>query len=567
MKKLRLAAAATTLALVAAFVTMGSASAATPGVGTTDTATSLLDVSLGTAGSILRLRLLGDDAKATIDPAVGTSSAYSSMFALKLTSSILPAPLNNLTVGASESRTPGGNGNVTGAGINLGSLTSLVPVGSLPLATSVVSGNLAPFSLTSAVDDATGAKSGLNANLADLGIVGGLITAEAIGSNMSASAAGVEAKGSRTIDVDGVSVLNLGALLNGLGLDLLDLPIATVSGIIDSLNVPVAGLPVSTSLEDFVASLNGVLSGVGSSSGTVGGLAGPVQSTIDGALGGLGLPIVDSATGTVIDTTTVTDLLDTVDGLLSTVLETAVNVLDDISLLKLNGLHVGTITKAVNGTSGSQSEVVGTLGGIEVGGIALPGLDLSSTLGAVTGVVNGITNALNGVLGSVSPDLRGLIDLKFFDKPSTNGVSADGSYTKALAGITGLKLGINPPANLAGIISGLTSSGATSGIGVGILDAGGTLPVLGGLMGTLNNAVPATAALSALAGGATIKVADVTTGSNFAAPGSNPVGTAVSAPSLPRTGMNNAALMILGMLFAGLAITARRWHLKTVSAE
>ena len=61
MHKLRVAAAATVIALIGAFASMGTASAATNGVGTTQASSSLIDVSLGNAGSLLHLRVLDDD--------------------------------------------------------------------------------------------------------------------------------------------------------------------------------------------------------------------------------------------------------------------------------------------------------------------------------------------------------------------------------------------------------------------------------------------------------------------------------------------------------------------------
>ena len=67
------------------------------------------------------------------------------MSALKVTSSILPAPLNNISVPgtAFESKTPGGLGTVTGPAINLNSLG--VPA-------TVASGSLVPVKLSSAVE-------------------------------------------------------------------------------------------------------------------------------------------------------------------------------------------------------------------------------------------------------------------------------------------------------------------------------------------------------------------------------------------------------------------------------
>ncbi len=155
--------------------------------------------------------------------------------------------------------------------------------------------------------------------------------------------------------------------------------------------------------------------------------------------------------------------------------------------------------------------------------------------------------------------------MKLFDKSATNGVTSSNGYTRALAGITGISIGINPPADLLNVVSGLIGgtggTALTDSIG-SILNANnGTagVPVVGGLMQTLNlgsgSGLPAVGGVvGALAGGASIKVASVATGSNFAAPGG-----VAPVTQLPRTGADTTAFLVIGMLMVGGVIVARRF--------
>src|SRR3954468_10987878 len=77
MRKVRAVLAATlATAIVGAVASAGSAGAATTGAGTSKASTSVLQVALGTNGSVLTLRLLGDDSQSTIDPKVSAPAAF-----------------------------------------------------------------------------------------------------------------------------------------------------------------------------------------------------------------------------------------------------------------------------------------------------------------------------------------------------------------------------------------------------------------------------------------------------------------------------------------------------------
>ncbi|HVT77605.1 MAG TPA: hypothetical protein VHD87_11300, partial [Acidimicrobiales bacterium] len=195
-----MAATATALSLAGAATLVSPAHAATPGVGTSAASSSLLNVALGSNGSLLNLKVLADDARSTIDPSVAAPEAFSRLNALSITSSVLPAPLNNISLPVVESRTPGGQPSVAGPGLNLSS------IGGVSLPVSILGGVLQPASLTSSLDGGV-AKSGLTSSLGNLTLVGGLIKAAGLESTLGTTAATSDADGSRSIKAGTINVL------------------------------------------------------------------------------------------------------------------------------------------------------------------------------------------------------------------------------------------------------------------------------------------------------------------------------------------------------------------------
>src|SRR5205085_9868578 len=109
---------------------------------------------------------------------------------------------------------PGGQPSVNIPGIDLASVVPSAAGGP-----ALASGAILPGTLTSALDDA-GARSGLNAQLANIAVAGGLVAAHSVASNLTTGASSTVATATRTVNVDAVTVLDLGALLNALGIDL-----------------------------------------------------------------------------------------------------------------------------------------------------------------------------------------------------------------------------------------------------------------------------------------------------------------------------------------------------------
>ena len=532
MRFTRVAAAATALTLVGAATFVSPAKAATPGVGTALSSSSLLDVKLG---SLLNLKLLADEARSTIDPSVAQPEAFSRLNALSLTTA-LPAPLNNISLPVVESKSPGGAGSVDGPGLNLGTLAGL----NLPVGPALLGGLLSPAKLTSAVD-ATGAKSGLTSGLGNVNLVGGLISATGLTSVLGTNAKGSVADGSRTMKAGSINVLDLGALLNGLGLPLENLPISAVSNILKTLGVPVAGVPTGGSLNGVVGTLNATIDTVQDQiDGTITTVVGTAAGSL---LGTLGLPIPD--TGATL--ATLNGVIDSVQGLISDVLTTALGVLDGVSLLKVDGVEIGTTTRAADTVAGSAADIVAKIGAIKVGNLALPGLDLGATATQLNGVLDTVNGTLGSVLGAISPDLANLVKVNLFAKDPATGVTSGGGYIKSLAGVSALTASIVPPLNLAGILGTLT---AANGIGSAISGLGGTLPVLSNLMPALNQVLGGVT--SVLAEGATIKLASVTSGASFTTP------VAATNGALPRTG-GTAQAALLGMALVIAAVASRRF--------
>lgn len=547
MRIARMAAAATAISLVGAATLVSPAHAATSGVGTAATSSSLLDVALGTNGSLLNLKVLADEARATIDPTVSSArEAYSRLNALSLTSSVLPAPLNNISLPVVESKTPGGSGTVAGPSLNLAQ-----PTAGLNLPISLLGGAITPANLTSAVD-ADGARSALNSALGNISLVGGLISASGAESVLGTNAKTANADGSRTIKVGAINVLDLGSLLNGLGIPLTSLPLPVVSDLLGTLGVPVAGVPSSLTLESFVDELNTTLDGLqaqltaatDAASSTVNEALSPVTQ---GILGGLGLAVPE--VGDVI--ATVNGVIDQVQALVAQVLNTALSALDGLTLLRAEGVEVGTITKAGETVAASAADIVAKIGSIKIGGLTVPGLDLGATLDQVNGVLNTVNGTLSDVLGTISPDLANLVKVSLFAKDADTGVTSGNGYIKSLAGVSALTAKIAPPLNLDSIVSGLLG-----GTGIGSIltspEIGGTLPVLNTLMPTLTNLLDGVT--SVLGGGATIKLASISSGASFTTP------VAATNGSLPRTG-GTAQAALMGMALVIAAVAARRFVL------
>lgn len=561
----RLVASAAALCLTATIAGPSPAGAETAeGVGTSKASHSLISLQLGDAGSLLNLGILEDLAQSTIDIAQEPAHGVSRLQPVKLASGLLPG-LSNLVsaLPTFESRTPGGNANVTGSALDLGG-----PSGLLGLPVGLLGGSLIPTSLTSALD-ADGARAGLDAKLADLSLISGLLKIVSVNNKMGTAAALPAANGTRALGIDAISLLDLGDLLAGLNLDLAKLPLGVISNLTSTLNLPVA-LPtgaadLQSAVDGLLATITGILDQVTGDNALLGSLVGDVPA-VSGLLGSLplalpldGLNLTELADLNLL-TGTVEGLLDTLQSTLTNLLGTVLGLLDNLTLLKLDGATIGATTKATDSLSSSIADVTGKLGAVTVLGIQLPGVDLLS----VGELLNGVTSTLGGVLGIIDPSLKDLIHVGVLEK-ATSLTTANG-YNQALAGIDVLNVKITPPAILTNLVGSLTGNLGLSSVGklqaAGVENPLGALPLLGGGALDLGNLLNLPATLGALTQGLSLKIGSVQSASQFkvaAAPAPAAVAAPVPVDTLPRTGGDMGTLGLVAGGMAMLALGVRRW--------
>src|SRR5947209_10060183 len=249
MRKTRMFAAAVSLAalLGATAAAGGTATAQTNGVGTTKATTTAVNVALGSNGSLLNVRVLGDDGSANIDPKQGTPSAAASSIApLTSTSSVSALNLSLPKLSVSS----------TGAADN-----KSVP--SIDLSTPLTTGSISPLSLSAVVDAAQGAASGLNSSLKNVTAVAGLLSVPSATNSLGAAAKPADADGLRGLSIPSIQVLNLGATLQGLGVSSSALQLGQVGNVLNTLGVtvPNGSSPAltGTQLVSNVNALSGVL--------------------------------------------------------------------------------------------------------------------------------------------------------------------------------------------------------------------------------------------------------------------------------------------------------------------
>lgn len=561
----RLVAGVAALCITAALAAPSPAGAqsAPTGVGTSTASHALISLQLG---RLLDLGVLTDKARSTIDSALSPSSARSELVPLSLTSEALPV-LNGLTAALPTfvSETPGGNPSVSGTAVDFANVNPGVP---LPLPVGLLGGSLIPTSLTTALDG-TGARSTLDAALTKLTALAGVLEVNSVSNKMSTSAALPNADAARGLVIDAITLLNLGDLLRGLGLNLAALPIQTLQNLLASLNLsavlPAGAEDLTAAVDGLGAAINGVLAEVARD----GGLLAQVVNTVPGLsalVSGLPLTSLPLATTTIPTTSlltgTVQNLLSTLQATLTNLLNSVLDLLSGVPLLKLDGATVATSTKAAPTLADSAADVTARLGGLSVLGLQLPGVDLLT----IGNTLNAVTGQLGNVLGAIDPSLRDLVRVDVLKKNTS--VTAAGGYNNALAGVDILSVKITPPALLSNLVSSLTGNTGLSSLGklsaAGVANPAASLPLIGGNMLNLGNLLNLPAAVGALTQGLSLKVGSIQSASQFklaSAPSSNPVAAPAPAPgsTLPRTGNDAGPLGMLAAGMAALALGVRRW--------
>src|SRR5438105_10234077 len=202
----------------AGFVVAASSTAwgaGTTGVGTGTLSVTALSVRLGNNGALLGARVVGVDSQSTTD---GTALARTLLAPASLSSASVPAL--NVSVPPVEVQAPGAQ------------TSRSTPA--VPLSTPVSTGSVDPATLSAAVD-ATGAHSTIAASVSNLSIVGGLLSEPTARVAIDTASAAAAAASSQNVTLGPVAVLDIGALLKGLGLDLSKLPLGVVSPLLGYL--------------------------------------------------------------------------------------------------------------------------------------------------------------------------------------------------------------------------------------------------------------------------------------------------------------------------------------------
>lgn len=563
------------------------------GVGTTAGALTLLGLD---AGELLTLDVLTDAGSANIDEDTGPRRAAAQIAALAVespaagVSQALPL-LQVESTGEPDERSQA----VT------------------PIDNPVVSGALAPLELSALVDEG-GATSLLSAGLADLEVLSGILTLAGTTLDLGSTALVGDATGSRGLDVDALTVLDLEALLAALGIPLTDLPLDTlldlldglgllgqldallaplgldidglsvdaivdlVDGLVGELDVVLGQLDEVDALVDQIASLEAAeatlladatdcdslsdlddLLGVG---GTLTELCGNVDTTlttITSQLASLTAQL-DALPELTELTALVDDLLDQLQG----ALEAPLDLLSGQALLSLEGLDVTVLTKATDDVATSAAEVTGTLGSLQVGELPVLGtLDLT----APTDQLNGLLAQAEGLIGQVLAPigdgaLADLVQIRTLEE-TTSVEEVDGAVVSS-ATFSGLDVQVAPILDqLTGLLAGL---GGDDSVGALLGDLDLPLPTSGAtevlqlntLLAPVTDGLPL---LAALEDGLGLQVATLSQQSTFTpvaaqAPGTPgapaPAAPAAPAPVLPRTGSDDGLLLAL----AGAAVLA-----------
>lgn len=534
------------------------------GVGTTTGELTLLGLD---AGDLLTLDLLTDAGSANVDEASGPRRAAAQIAALAVESAatgvsqVLPLlQVESTGEPAQDSQ------------------------GVTPIQNPILSGAIAPLELSALVDEG-GATSLLSAGLADLDVLSGVLSLAGSSVDLGSTALAGDAAGSRGVAVDALTVLDLEALLELLGIPLADLSLDTLLGLLDGLGllgqleavlgplgVDIDGLSLAqvttvldTTLDTALDTVDDLLVGVDALEGVLtdltSGIAQPVcdltQPVLDllgGLLGGdtgsstsICSGVVTDVQGTISTVTaqlgTLTDQLEALLDQVLAVLDAPLDLLSGQALLSLDGLDVSVLTKATDDVATSSADVTGNLGALQVGELpALGALDLTAPTDQLNGLLAQAETLIGDVLapigGGVLSDLvsiRPMQEATSVEPTDAGGVVSTASFTgldvqvlpeigEVLALLEGL---VGDPTSITGIIAGLPLDAA------GVSSQALELPVSGapaavelnGLLATVTGGLPL---LAVLEDGLGLQVATLSQRSTF-----TPV--AASAPIAPGT--------------------------------
>ncbi len=530
-------AAAATLA--ATVVGAAPASASTVGVGTTTTKTSVLTLQIG---NLLDLGLLTDTGATNIDPHAGALRATTSLVPITLAS---PALHLDLSTPALTTLQPGGSPSVAGPSLSLAGL-------GVPAA--VATGTIKPANLASSFASGAAHAAMTAAEVDNLTVAGGaLASIDLLSSNLGADAVTAQADGLRGVKIGTIKLLDLGALLKGVGVDLAALPVGALGTLAKQLNLPIPNLTGSSDLATEVSSLTDAIGSLQNSLvNATTTISTPVDQLTTGLLPKLNLPAVSVGTAVSQVNAELSSLESTLKGLLTT----ALSALDSAPLIQVSGTQLGINTTAADTVGDSVAGVTIAPLSITVAGVTLPTINPADVTNAVNAAVSQANSALNGLLGTLGLPTN-LVSLSLLDQ--ARNVAQHGDYTEATAGVTMLTAKVAPVdlSAITGAIAKLTGTTATSLLGSTPL--GGVLPsstAMSTLNGLLGQAAP-------LLNGVQLQVASLNGASTYTF---SPVPAATPTPAVPARIPTNLphpggdpALAIIGTVLAALALGLIRW--------
>ncbi|MFP5322086.1 MAG: hypothetical protein ACLGIC_09585 [Acidimicrobiia bacterium] len=584
MRLSRLAPALAAGILVVATTTPAIAQGADPveGVGTTTGELTVLGLD---AGQVLALDLLTDAGVANIDETAGARSAAAQIAAFSLTSELLDIA-QSVPLLAVES---------TGAEQRTGQEVAIP-------ANPIASGAALPLSLSALVDEA-GARSTLGAALADLDVLGGIASVTGVDLDLGSSALTSDAAATRGLAVQDLSLLDLEALLEGLGISLTDLPLDTLLGLLEGLglleSLPLDALGIDVtdlSADSLLAAVDGLVGELDDLeagltelerletnltddlTGTVCDVGGDVGGVIDDLLGGGtgGDTVICDATDTVTEQlevvrTAIDDLTAQLDDVLAqlrgllTGTGGVLDLLGGTALLNVDGLDVQVLTKATDDVATSVADVTASLGAVTVGELPVLGsVDLAAPTAEVDALLGQVEGAIGGVLGEIAPSLADLVSVSTLQE-QTSVVEEAGTVVSS-ADFTGLVVEVQPIlSELQALLDGLAGvesvADTLQGLGLAVPTTGATeVAAVNDLLAPVTDGLPLLAALDTPL---SLQVAalgqqSVFAASAAAAPAAPATPGQTPTPTLPRTGSSDTLVLGLAMAAAVAALAGRQ---------
>lgn len=570
---------------------------AVEGVGTTTGSLTLLGLD---AGDLLSLDLLSDAGIANIDEAAGARSAAAQIAAFALDTAVaepLSVPLFSVVSTGEEQ-----------------AASQEVPLPPNPF----VSGAVLPLSLSALVGE-DGARSALSGALSDLDVLGGILGLTGADLDLGSDALVSDAAATRGVSIQDLELLDLEALLAGLGIPLTDLPLERLLGLLDGLSLldqlPIddLGLDVADlSVDGLLDVVDGLLEGasplvdqldaltgqLGQLQTAVSGLSGGGSQTctsvlqpVSGLLGGVlgGTTVTQLCTDVTTALSTLTSQITSVQGTITNVRATLQPLLDQLRgllsgdggvldllsgapLLRVDGLDVEVLTKATDEVATSVADVTATLGSVQVGALpTLGALDLGAGLAQVDSLLGQVEAAIGGVLGQVAPSLSDLVSVHTLQEETS--VVEEAGKVLAHADFTGLVVEVQPVlAELEALLGGLGGAGSLGsvldGLGLPVPTSGATeVLALNDALAGVTGGLPLLGGLAALDQPLSLQVASISQQSAFGAsavpgapgaPGAPTQTPGGATPALPRTGSNDTAVLVLAMGAVVLALGGRQ---------